>query len=135
MKKLFVMAAAISLIFISCVKKEGNSEMEKPSDSLVAPVDNTATAYDTLSEEAQEVRADVMVTVDGKVTGITQGKDGQTAELTDDSGKKYYATISIPNLKDPKEYRAVKVGDRIIVKGESWKMEDGLHIKVTEIKE
>lgn len=135
MKKLFVMAAAISLATVSCGKKEGNSEMEKPSDSLVAPVDNTATAYDTLSEEAQEVRADVMVTVDGKVTGITQGKDGQTAELTDDSGKKYYATISIPNLKDPKEYRAVKVGDRIIVKGESWKMEDGLHIKVTEIKE
>ncbi len=135
MKKLLIIAASFLLTLISCGKKEGNSEMEKPSDSLAAPVDNTATAYDTLSAEAQEVRADVTVTVDGKVTGITQGKDGQTAELTDDSGKKYYATISIPNLKDPKQYRAVKVGDRIIVKGDSWKMEDGLHIKVTEIKE
>lgn len=137
MRKLFIMAGTMAVMAVSCGKKEttNDSAMGVPGDSVVNPADNTETAVDTTSAEAQAVQADVEVTVDGKVVSVTQGKDGQTAEIQDDAGKKYFATISIPNLNDPKRYRQVKPGDRIEIKGESFKLDDGLHIKVTEIKE
>lgn len=89
------------------------------------------TPEDTPESEAEE-KVEI-ISVEGKVSEINQGKDGYTAILTSAGGKVYYATISIPNLKDPKQYRAVKIGESIKVSGDSWKMEDDNYITVREL--
>lgn len=131
------MAALVSLA--ACAdKNKSETDTVTPVDSVASPVDNTAVETDTVTTvppaETTVPDAPVTVTVSGTVTGIQQGKDGYTAEITDDAGAVYLATISIPNLKDPKQYRAVKNGDKITVKGPSWKMEESLHIKAEELK-
>ena len=113
-------------------RKDAAADEALATDTIPSAIDNTEVAVDTLTKE--ELNAPVTTTVKGTVTAIEQGKDGYTAHLKDDSGKEYHATISIPNLDDPKEYRAVKVGDVITVHGESWKMEDHLHIKVEKLE-
>lgn len=86
---------------------------------------------DTLKEEVpQPVK---ILTVEGKVKGVTQGKDGYTAEILTNANESYFLTISIPNLKDPKQYKAVKAGDHVKVSGESWKLEMDNYITVREI--
>lgn len=84
-------------------------------------------------EEGKEEKNDT-ITVQGKVNEINKGKDGYTAILTAEDGKIYYATISIPNLKDPKQYRTVAIGETIKIKGNSWKMEDDNYITVRELE-
>ena len=84
------------------------------------------------TEESKEEEKDSIISVEGEVKEINQGKDGYTAILTTEDGI-YFATISIPNLKDPKQYRAVKIGERIKVKGDSWKMEEDNYITVREL--
>ncbi|MHC0446865.1 hypothetical protein ACWA1F_15750 [Flavobacterium sp. 3-218] len=71
--------------------------------------------------------------VTGKVESIEGGKDGYTAKITTDSKEVYFATISIVNVGGPQNYKQVKIGDVISVKGEKWKTEDENHIKVTQI--
>jgi RecJ-like exonuclease len=115
-------------------RKAEVSEDTTATDSITQPIDNTEAATDTVATAETQTEAPVITTVRGKVTAINQGKDGYTAELKDDAGKTYFATISIPNLDDPKGYRAVKVGDVITVHGESWKMENELHIKATKLE-
>lgn len=87
----------------------------------------------TPAEEGKEEKNDT-ITVQGKVNEINKGKDGYTAILTAEDGKIYFATISIPNLKDPKQYRSVTIGETIKVKGNSWKMEDDNYITVRELE-
>ncbi|WP_347050833.1 hypothetical protein [Flavobacterium olei] len=72
-------------------------------------------------------------TVSGKVDSIESGKDGYTAKITTDNKEVYFATISIVNVGGPQNYKQVKIGNTISVKGEKWKSEDENHIKVTEI--
>jgi hypothetical protein len=84
------------------------------------------------TEESKEEEKESIISVEGEVKEINQGKDGYTAILTTEDGI-YFATISIPNLKDPKQYRAVKIGERIKVKGDSWKMEEDNYITVREL--
>lgn len=84
------------------------------------------------TEESKEEEKDSIISVEGEVKEINQGKDGYTAILTTEDGI-YFATISIPNLKDPKQYRAVKIGETIKVKGDSWKMEEDNYITVREL--
>lgn len=84
------------------------------------------------TEESKEEEKDSIISVQGEVKEINQGKDGYTAILTTEDGI-YFATISIPNLKDPKQYRAVKIGETIKVKGDSWKMEEDNYITVREL--
>ncbi|MFC0781263.1 hypothetical protein [Flavobacterium sp. HJSW_4] len=71
--------------------------------------------------------------VSGKVESIEAGKDGYTAKITTDAKEVYFATISIVNVGGPQNYKQLKIGDVVSVKGEKWKMEDENHIKVTEI--
>ena len=71
--------------------------------------------------------------VSGKVESIETGKDGYTAKIADETGKTYNATISIPNLKDPKQYRSVQVGEKISVKGESFPSDTDNYIVVREL--
>lgn len=72
-------------------------------------------------------------TVSGKVESIEGGKDGYTAKIDTDQKEVYFATISIVNVGGPQNYKQVKIGDIVSVKGEFWKSEDENHIKVTEI--
>lgn len=72
-------------------------------------------------------------TVSGKVDSIEAGKDGYTAKITTDAKEVYFATISIVNVGGPENYKQLKIGDEVSVKGEIWKSEDEKHIKVTEI--
>ena len=72
-------------------------------------------------------------TVTGKVGSIESGKDGYTAKITTDAKEVYFATISIVNLGGPQNYKQLKIGDQVSLKGEIWKTEDEKHIKVQEI--
>lgn len=72
-------------------------------------------------------------TITGKVDSIESGKDGYTAKISTDGKEVYFATISIVNLGGPQNYKQLKIGDVVAVKGEIWKTEDEKHIKVTEI--
>ena len=72
-------------------------------------------------------------TVSGKVESIESGKDGYTAKITTDSKEVYFATISIVNVGGPQNYKQLKIGDIVSLKGEIWKTDEEKHIKVQEI--
>lgn len=129
MKKTLLSAILFSALFVSCgdnKKNEGNESTER--DTITTTMD--------VEDEAKEIEAvnDTVITVTGKVLEINQGKDGYTAKLRSTAGPDYYATISIPNMADPKQYRAVKEGDLITVAGEPFKVENDTYIKVTEME-
>jgi hypothetical protein len=126
---ILILATALSLASCGDKKADTNEGVANSTEEI----DKTAVANDTLTPNV-DTEAPVTVTVNGKVADITMGKDGYTAHITDDSGRDYYATISRVNLHDPSQYREVKMGDKITVKGESFKLEDKLHIKVHELK-
>lgn len=72
-------------------------------------------------------------TVSGKVESVESGKDGYTAKINTDKNEVYLATISIVNLGGPQNYKKLKEGDEVSLKGEIWKTETEKHIKVKEI--
>lgn len=72
-------------------------------------------------------------TISGKVDSIESGKDGYTAKITTDAKEVYFATISIVNVGGPQNYKQLKIGDEVSLKGEIWKTDDEKHIKVQEI--
>ncbi|MFH6993118.1 hypothetical protein [Flavobacterium sp. FlaQc-48] len=72
-------------------------------------------------------------TVTGKVDSIESGKDGYTAKITTAEKEVYFATISIVNVGGPQNYKQLKIGDQVSVKGEIWKTDDEKHIKVQQI--
>lgn len=72
-------------------------------------------------------------TVSGKVESIESGKDGYTAKITTDNKEVYFATISIVNVGGPQNYKQLKEGEEVTLKGEIWKTDTEKHIKVKEI--
>lgn len=76
------------------------------------------------------------VTVTGKITSVTNGKDGYTAVLQADDKKVYNATISRINLqKSGSEYKRYEEGDTITVTGSTWVDAEGVtYITVTELQ-
>lgn len=76
------------------------------------------------------------LSVTGEVTAVENGKDGYMATIKDAAGKAYTATISIVNLqKSGGQYKRYNVGDKISVKGPSWKDQEGkTYITVKELK-
>lgn len=72
-------------------------------------------------------------TVSGKIDSIESGKDGYTAKISTDAKEVYFATISIVNLGGPQNYKQLKIGEVVTLKGEIWKTDDENHIKVSEI--
>lgn len=131
MKRTVLLFAAVA--FISCGEKKPEGPAEALNDAVVSePVDKTGIVADTLTPE--ETSTDVTVTVKGTVAHIVPGKDGYMAEIRDDGDRVYFATISRTGLKNQGQYREAKIGDVITVKGESWKMDEELHIKVEDIK-
>ena len=72
-------------------------------------------------------------TISGKVQSIEFGKDGYTAKISTAKNEVYFATISIVNVGGPENYKKLKKGDEVSVKGEIWKTDTEKHIKVKEI--
>ncbi|WP_276379854.1 hypothetical protein [Flavobacterium sp. H4147] len=73
------------------------------------------------------------ISISGKVESIEGGKDGYTAKIITDKKEVYFATISIVNVGGPQNYKQLKIGNQVSLKGEGWKTEDENHLKVTEI--
>nr|WP_315149309.1 hypothetical protein [uncultured Flavobacterium sp.] len=72
-------------------------------------------------------------TVSGKVVSVEFGKDGYTAKINTDKNEIYFALISIVNVGGPQNYKQLKEGEEVLLKGEIWKTETENHIKVKEI--
>lgn len=72
-------------------------------------------------------------TISGKVQSVEFGKDGYTAKINTAKNEVYFATISIVNVGGPENYKKLKEGDEVSVKGEIWKTDTEKHIKVKEI--
>lgn len=72
-------------------------------------------------------------TVSGKVISVEFGKDGYTAKINTDKNEMYFAIISIVNVGGPQNYKQLKEGEEVSLKGEIWKTETENHIKVKEI--
>lgn len=72
-------------------------------------------------------------TISGKVQSIEFGKDGYTAKINTAKNEVYFATISIVNVGGPENYKKLKEGDEVSLKGEIWKTDTEKHIKVKEI--
>lgn len=72
-------------------------------------------------------------TISGKVVGVESGKDGYTAKISTDKNEIYFAVISIVNVGGPQNYKQLKEGEEVSLKGEIWKTETENHIKVKEI--
>ena len=136
MKNTFLsLSMALALFALTaCTEKKGTITNEDPA--VVEVVDATATDVDSTAVPATEEAEpkEEVITVSGKVTEINQGKDGYTAKIKTAEGKFYFATISIPNMADPKQYKSVKIGESITVTGESFPVEEDTMIKVTSLK-
>lgn len=138
MKNRIVALAFIAFLAFACnEKKETETVNEEPAVQEV--VDKTATDVDSVNPEEEvadksaQLTEGTDITVEGKITEINNGKDGYTAKIYMASGEVYFATISIPNLKDPKQYKKFNVGDVIKVKGKTFKIEEDTMIKVEEL--
>lgn len=130
---ILILAATLSLAACGD-KKTSESTDGTATDSVeFKEIDKTAAANDTVAP-AVDTEAPVTVTVRGKVSQVTNGKDGYTAQIKDDSGREYFVTISRVNMADGNQYKEVKAGDMITVKGESFKMGDELHIKAETLE-
>jgi len=135
--KITTLLVAATVILASCNdKKEAyDSTPANTKDSIDAMHHNSHDHEGhghSHNDKHVETEAPVTVTVSGKVADITTGKDGYTAKIKDDSGKEYFVTISRVNMGD--KYREVKAGETMTVKGESFKMDDGLHIKAEKFE-
>jgi hypothetical protein len=72
-------------------------------------------------------------TVSGKVVSIEFEKDSCTAWINTDKNEIYFALISIVNVGGPQNYKGLKEGEEVLLKGEIWKTETENYIKVKEI--
>ncbi|WP_146185967.1 hypothetical protein [Flavobacterium album] len=135
-KRIVALSVVFALAFTACTEKK-ETATEEPA--AVEVVDKTATAVDSVPAPAEvpdksaQLAEGTEITVKGEITEINQGKDGYTAKLKMANGTVYFATISIPNLKDPKQYRKFNVGDVIKVIGKTFKVEEDTMIKVEEL--
>jgi hypothetical protein len=72
-------------------------------------------------------------TITGLVQSVEKGKDGYTAKIETKEATIYFATISIPNLGSADQYREFKIGEKVTLFGEIWKMGDDNRITVRKI--
>ncbi|AWG26738.1 hypothetical protein [Flavobacterium kingsejongi] len=119
--------ATLVVMAVACNPKT-NETNDKAVPVNAAEVEQTRDSIRETAEEPVET-----IVIEGAIKSINQGKDGYTAEILTNEKQTYFATISIPNLKDPKQYHAYKVGETVKVKGTVWKMDEENHVKVTEI--
>jgi hypothetical protein len=136
-KVLSIALLGVALSLASCNKKaEETTEpaVEEMVDTTAVATETTADTSTVATPSITEHKDNDVIEVTGKVTEINQGKDGYTAKITTVKGKMYSATISIPNLDNPKQFRASKIGDNITVKGIVTNLESDVLIRVKELK-
>lgn len=140
MKKNIILVASALFVLAACNKKQAESENPDNVKSYTVkgslPANSVKT--DTIASSSQPEQNDAMmptegeeVTPRGKVTEITQGKDGYMAKLKIAEGQFFTATVSIPNMKDPKQYKKVTVGEMVTVTGSYYKIGKDDAVKVT----
>lgn len=137
-KQVVSLVALLAVVSLSsCDSSKKTSEESAKADTTVVTDATIAKEDAVVKEETAEValgeEKKIEVAVTGTVQEINKGKDGYTAKIADEAGKTYNATISIPNLKDPKQYRSVAVGEKISVKGESFASDADNYIVVREL--
>jgi hypothetical protein len=71
--------------------------------------------------------------ITGTVQSVEKGKDGYTAKIKTSERTIYFAVISIPNLGSAEKYRAFKIGEKVTLFGEIWKMGNDNRITVKKI--
>ncbi len=118
-----VLATTI-LLTVGC----GNNPADLETPSLELPEQQPY-------QQPQEIK-DKLITVNGRVTEIEDGKDGYTATIKNTNGDEYIATISVVNLqKGSGNYKKYAVGDSITVKGTLWEDDKGKnYITVEELQ-
>jgi hypothetical protein len=141
MKKNIVIAAtALALCLAGCNRSkttEQNPEELKsytvkgnlPPEETPADTTKAATAQQAPADMAMPAEGEE-VTLRGKVTEVTPGKDGYMAKLKIAEGQFFTATVSIPNMKDPAQYKKVNVGEMITVTGSYYKIGKDNAVKV-----
>lgn len=132
MKKILIALSAVALL-TACNNKKEHTEDEVTAVALEDTVatDNTEVA---VPEIPKKPVAGERITVKGKVTEINNGKDGYTAKIMTLDGDEYAATISIPNMENPTDYREVTVGETIKITGEAVHIENDVLVKVTKLR-
>lgn len=140
-KNIILAAAALALCLTGCNKKQAEGENPEELKSYTvkgnlppenAPSDTTQMAPQPQAPVDMAVPAEgEEVTLRGKVTEITPGKDGYMAKLKIAEGQFFTATISIPNMKNPKQYKKVNVGEMVTVTGSYFKLGKDNAVKVT----
>lgn len=132
-KILSIALVSATIAFTSCNNKK--EAIEQPVEAIDTAATQVEPAADTTAVVTAPAHKDgEAIEITGEVTEFNQGKDGYTAKLKTAEGKMYSATISIPNLDNPKQYRAVKAGDKITVKGEVTNLGTETLIIVRELK-
>ncbi|MXN90518.1 hypothetical protein GR160_04710 [Flavobacterium sp. Sd200] len=130
-----ILAAAALLAVIACSEKKDAVSVQDPTDAInatdtITAVNDTAKA----SVPPPAIAEGTNITVKGVVTEIINGKDGYMAKIKDEQGKLYTATISIPNMTDPKQFRAVKIGETITVSGTTFVLGEETGVKVNTLE-
>jgi hypothetical protein len=136
-KKIIALSVVSALALSACTQKK-ETVTEEPAavevvDKTAAHTDSVTTPPAEAPDQSAQLTEGTEITVKGEIREINQGKDGYTAKIKMANGTVYFATISIPNLKDPKQYRKFNVGDVIRVKGKTFKVEEDTMIKVEEL--
>lgn len=139
--KILIMAMALSLALAACTEKkttdaateesaatELDATETAPDTTAATPADTTVSTDATAPAEGQEI------SVKGEVTEITKGKDGYMATIMAEEGKTYTVTVSISNLKDPKQFKSVTKGQMIEATGEVFTLGDKTGVKATSFK-
>lgn len=126
-----ILALVFFLLFTTgCSTTTKNNTEELPDSANIAVLDTIPVSAD--SADSTQTKNE---SISGEVKEITTGKDGYTAKILTGDNKTYFATISHANLgENASQYRSVKVGETITVKGEVWKMGEEDHVTVRELK-
>jgi hypothetical protein len=123
-----------NLALLSAVITFASCESHKKStidDSGTEVVKVRTPSQDTLNKEAvPEMKTK---TIQGTVVDINRGKDGYTAKIETPAMTIVAATISRSNLKDPEQYKEVRIGENLNVTGDYWKLGKEDQITVREI--
>lgn len=133
MKRILVIAAVVVAFTSACKNKA--AEVNASNDTIavtseeatIITADTVAVLPDTAVAEGDTI------TVSGKVTGITTGKDGYMAKIETADGKPYTVTVSIINLKNPRQFKSAAVGQEITATGEVFMLGEDTGVKATSI--
>ncbi|WP_461403821.1 hypothetical protein [Falsiruegeria mediterranea] len=74
--------------------------------------------------------------IEVEILAVKPEKDGNTLVVRDDSGNTYNAVISIPNLgpESDFDFDHLKVGNRMIVTGETWSLAGDPQLTIRDAK-